>query len=65
MTHPNYPICLRCGNYGAIHCMINGNDFNFCSENCIKEYSKTKGIPVTVIDIDLIKDTTPEKVIFT
>jgi YHS domain-containing protein len=47
--------CLNCGNTityreYVYHCMINGNDYDFCSEKCIKEYSKNKKCTIVLVE---------------
>lgn len=42
--------CLNCGNKPMFHCVIDGNDFDFCSIDCIEKYSKSKGCKIILID---------------
>lgn len=57
--------CLECGyviNAIVYHCMIDGNDADFCSMRCIRKYSKAY-FHVRIVLIETY--TVPEKVIFT
>jgi hypothetical protein len=47
-----YVGCLRCGNnaINGFHCAVNGNDYNFCSIECIQKYSFQKGCRVTILE---------------
>ena len=44
--------CLNCGNnaINGFHCAVDGNDYNFCSIECIQKYSFQKRCQVTILE---------------
>jgi len=54
--------CWRVIDVKVFHCMIDGWDADFCSEKCIRKYSKAHShVRIVLIETFIV----PEKVIFT
>lgn len=52
MSKQTYAGCLCCGDnaMNGFHCAVDGNDYDFCSIECIAKYSKQKGCQVTILE---------------